>query len=65
MTLEYVESFTDLIESLKFFIQYKTGISAERINFMIGNGLAEDNKSLYGVGLVSYFYTEASTGIES
>ena len=65
MILDYDWSLTDLIKSLQFFIQDKTGISAEPINFKIGNQLAEVNKSLYDVGLISYFYIEAFIDIES
>ena len=49
--LEYFGSFTDLVESLKFTVQDRTEIPAERIYFMVGDELVSDNESLYDVGL--------------
>ena len=51
MVLEHFGSFTDLVESLKFVVQDRTGIPAERIHFMVGDELVSDNESLYDVGL--------------
>ena len=55
MTLEYVGSLSDLVESLKFTVQDKTGIPVERISLMIGNELAPDSESLYDLGQILYF----------
>ena len=64
MSLKYVGSFTDLVESLKFAVQDKTGIPIERISLMIGNELAPDNESLYDLGQISYFCFRAFIDIE-
>ena len=59
MTIEHFCNFTDLAESLKFAVQDRTGIPAERVSFMIGDELIPDNKTLYDVGMVLVFNISA------
>ena len=59
MTIEHSCNYTDLVESLKFAVQDRTGIPVERVNFMVRNELISDNKALYDVGMVLVFNISA------